>query len=677
MALSETQRQKWLSEDFHRIVLMDLGYHDGTSVSTLHFSSYPYIMPQGDTAWDSGIDSEGAKENLIYDDIIYNIPNITSRIDSSSSVGSIELINSDGEYDYLLRDVTIVGHPIKLYIGDTAWPRENFILILDGIVSAVSSSSPEKINLSVRDRKEALNIPLQSDLITMEYWSELMDRIADIDFQGRITTNLNPFTQKSYSRALANLPESTENTHVPICLGKCFNIEPILIDSFNHIYLIHDGDGQGIFSVDEVRSNGVPLGTDKGNRKFTVTNVIGSFIVGETIIDNDDSTINGVIFAVNDVVPDNTLLETGTLDSLLETISGEPLTETSTPTGDTQIISYTINDIDFDFSSSSGTFIGSISGATATAGTPEILVTQYEVDLTIGLIRLLDHSNGTQITCDVTGQNGASTLRSISAPDLIEYSAADIIEWILLEKAGIDPADICYNTFNPVGIDPFLNTDALGIYYTDETTVLNAITSIINSVGGFTRYSSDICKLQLVRLEDPVDKTVDLILGPDDIIYNGISIASIEEPKKSITLGYKKNWKTQDEGSLAGSIVEADSSDYNIALLNSYKDEYSTKFATTNISEIEYPLAEDVDIIETFLYDGDKAQNELDRRIILRKQRRHIIRIRSIATSFTYTIGDIVFIEHPRFGLENGKKAMIIGIEESPTTKRVTLDVWL
>lgn len=646
MALSEQEKIDWLASDNHRIVLMDLHYHNGTSLDTARFSSYPYVMDY--------TDSWNGFTHLLYDDIISNVPNIITKIDSDSTVGAIELLNVDGEYDNLLYDYTLVGHPIQLYIGQYDWPRDDFIIILDGIINNVSSPTPQTISIGLRDKKESLNVALQQELYIRNaggtgYWDVLMDDAeTNNNFIGELYGS-----QEGYNRNVAVLPPAVENTHVPICLGKCFNVEPVLVDSFNHVYQVHDGP---IVDVMQVRSNGVIL-ADSNPSSIRTMQVVdywggsgGAFIVGETIQANTNPDITGYITGM-----------TGT--------NG---------------VDYTLYYVDTslapdEFDASAGRFQGLTSGVRADAvnyGTTTA-PGQYEVDLDLGLIRLLDHDQGTQITCDVEGQDGASALRSGTAPALVEHSAAYLIEWLLLEKASVDPTDICYETFAPTGSRPFGNTDELGFYSKSENTVLDACTRIINSVGGFMRFKSALCKLQIVRLEDPAGATADLTLIPDDIIEDGISISAIEEPKRSITLGYAKNWKTQDEGSLAGSIVDPTSPNYDIEILNSYMSEYSTVYEETGISSLEYPLAEDIELIETTIWDPTDAGNELARRIVLRGQRRRVLRINGIASSFTYDIGDIVDVTHPRFGLGGGDTAIIIGIEESPTSKRVNLDVWL
>jgi len=176
----------------------------------------------------------GNESNLIYDDIIKSVPNIATRIDSSSTVGAITLYNTDGEYDSLLETVTMTGHNIKIYIGDVNWPRDNFILILEGIVSSVSSNSPETIQLSLRDKKETLNVPLQSELFNTpaynnaewaalsvpakeaadEFWHKLMDDFASTSPAGSVGGT------RAYNRGIAVLHPNIKNTNVHISLGK-------------------------------------------------------------------------------------------------------------------------------------------------------------------------------------------------------------------------------------------------------------------------------------------------------------------------------------------------------------------------------------------------------------------------------------------------------------------------
>lgn len=1060
MALSEIQKQLWLSDDRLRIVIMEMHYHNGASEQVLRVASYPYIMPVGDSTIDP-IDGVSILKDLVYDDIINNIPNIVSRIDSNEAIGGIEILNTDGEYDYLLNDVSIVGHNVRLYIGENTWLRNNFILILDGIVSAVTSSSPTNIVFELRDRKEGLNIPLQGQVITQSYWTNLMNAVDTAHTAGGFQGTIFNSADGNYDRTKAVLPEATEDTHVPICLGKCFNIEPVLVDSFNHIYLIHDSE-EGIEEVIEVRSNGIPL-LGPNPRYMPVTTASASFQVGDIITDNNNIKINGRVFKIEGTAPNQNIFyypeddafpfsaTTGTFTANIDSnpeLNPDPLIVDETvydlslgpsclwsagnlninkTTAPTEYISINYQDLDtingqnyvlkvkvenfidggvgasikvsagyngqlsgsitadgeyqsvlqadntgrppgtdalhiridrgtvslnaditlwsvreypnpattatavdpvnggtiihrLDVGTYGGTgrwaegFIigerivdnivtptkggfvtnttgtnpdnnytiyytpdqslsdfvggedieGEISGATS-ANIPAPVIEndgstgQYEVDNTLGVIRLLDHSQGTQITCDVVGQPTRSAKIPVNAEPIIIHSAAHLIEWILLEKAKIPFSNICQETFPYTGSKAFDNVAALGIFYKEEAVINDVINLIANSVGGYLRFKNESCKLQLYKFIDPVGETPDLYIIDDDVIENGITINAIEEPKLALTLGFRKNWKTQDEGSLAGAITDASSPFYNVEVLNSFMNEYSTLYQNsglevfytykTNLLEnyqdlttwsvfgspivtlsvinspngrsvcydiedndtlskehiykeipitytlgdiyttsvlikknalvtgpslgltfknsttdpycyihfdmdtgehlfvsndgtnctivdhyvedlvdwwrvkisgyttesnvtsvqchifpeggidsdigeitvfepylnsgldlnytLQYPLAEDAPIIETVIFNEADAIQELARRVDLRNQKRILLRVQSLATSFTYDVGDIVNITHSRFGLANGKNALIVGMEESPTSNRVILDLWL
>ena len=258
---------------------------------------------------------------------------------------------------------------------------------------------------------------------------------------------------------------------------------------------------------------------------------------------------------------------------------------------------------------------------------------------------------------------------------LVRHSTAHLVEWLLLEKTNFNFEDICQLTFPPTVDTGFDNTSLVGYYSKSETSVSDAVLEILNSVGAYIRFSRPPCPIQIFKFEDPTDKTPDLYLEEDEIIQHGLTIAEIEQPYKSLTLGYKKNWTVQDASGLASMLAE-DGFGY-LDELNSYTNEFSTVSAVTGLSDIQYPLAEEAELIETTICSPTDAQNEVDRRAVLRGQKRFTFRVQSVATPFLHSIGDVVRVTFPRYGFETGRNGIIIGMEESPTKKRVNLDVWL
>lgn len=84
--------------------------------------------------------------------------------------------------------------------------------------------------------------------------------------------------QQEFNAAVISIPDTILNTVVPICLGKCFNIEPKLIDANNHVYQVHEGQIEDIVNV---RSNGVTLvppgATGATIPQYEINKTIGCF----------------------------------------------------------------------------------------------------------------------------------------------------------------------------------------------------------------------------------------------------------------------------------------------------------------------------------------------------------------------------------------------------------------
>ena len=696
--LSADEQKAWLEEDNEKIVICDIQYYNTTinQIQQGFFSNYPYIMQQGD----SFTDFEGTtRRNVAYEDNLLSIPNIISKIGASVTISALEFLNSDGEFDPFI-DYAWEGHPINIYIGDKNWVKDDFILILSGISSLISSTRYNIMSLDIRDKKEVFNKKVQETLlddlyaktlyadylatydtpafiktldtllykstpievkldgvfnaadialatqlelnniagitatvssniisVAHSYPSALPDSMLDgyndyDDPEHNITfdTNFSFGSQGGYPDYLQELdttntvadlngkyfqiftlyrpyyvwynidngsedpkviiynkqefydysdnnpdgliitPEPNINTPVPICLGKCFNIEPKLIDSFNHVYQVHEGS---IAEIREIRSNGVIL--------------------------NGPNTDNP----------------------------------------------------------------------------------QYEVNTIIGCFRLLVHDQTTQLTCDIIGASARGTGHN-NTYNIVLHSAAMLVEWLALEKTSLTSADICSDSFPSV---KFTNTDPLGLYIRDETDIAPLIIDIMSSVGGFIRFHRT-CLLQITRIVDPEFEDSELLIDEDLIVEKGLSLGTTEIPKNSVTLGYNKNWTIQSN--IASSITESSGE-----LLELFTNEYSSAVAyntTSNILE-QYPLAIDEDLVGTLICDyfddTANAQKEADRRRDLRNKKRTTYKIKSTTAPFTLAIGDTIEVNHRRFGFSFTKKALIIGMNEKPTNQRIDLEVWL
>lgn len=669
--------QEWLNSDSHKIILVDISYHDGTNLNTKYFGTYPYIQNYGETFVNILGDTVSS---IAYEDIVLDVSKITTKINSSKSIGNITLLNTDGEYDNLLNiSNSWEGHTIKIYIGAPTWSRAQFILILEGVVDSFTAPQPHLLAIAVTDKKEVLNVVSQEAILwndsdVLNYLNDNVNTTGLYDkFPLIFVKQLfeHDGTYIDFDTSLGVIPTGNENSVIPICLGKVFNIEPLLIDAYNHVYQIHecpDTTNYGISEVTEVRANGVKL---TGINDFDVDTLVsgtgGTPVAGLTItnIVNNTITVAGADFTSNGY--SRAVIHNTTLNEARYVVSSS----TSTTV-----------DVDTNANNQDAAVAGWTTAHTydiwypTTA--PTVNALQYEENLLSGCIRLLVHAQSTQITCDIIGQVTRTHLTTeYVIPDIVPHSAAFIMEYLVLEKtslvvnSNID-TDICPHTFSPTGTSAFTNTDSLGIYIKDSNTILNLITEVITSVGGYLRFER-VCVLQIFRFVDPLFETSLLDITSDDIKERGVSVKTIELPEKSINLGFSKNWTVQDKGAIAASVVESD----NLTFLDQITTEFSNIVEYTGLTNTEYPLLTDAEITGTLIFSRSDAQTEATRRALLRNKKRYIYKIDTISAPFTLNIGDVIHITHSRYNfIYPGINVIIIGMEEYPTDRRVILEVW-
>lgn len=135
----------------------------------------------------------------------------------SISVGDIAIHNEDGLLDSWLGDVW-TNRAVRVYIGDVSWPRADFQLVFAGLVAELTASSAGRLNIVLRSALERLNSPVTDALLGGD--SQNADRL------------------------------------LPITLGECHNVSPLLTNAAQHEYQYHQGAAERLI---EVRDNGVPV----------------------------------------------------------------------------------------------------------------------------------------------------------------------------------------------------------------------------------------------------------------------------------------------------------------------------------------------------------------------------------------------------------------------------------
>lgn len=208
--ITDQQYLDWLDTPGKKRVVLAIVQSSG---GTFYLANRPYISFPTDTP-----------ANQPFDDLIIAVPELVSTLDESINVGDLDVHNS-GDLDGWVNDVWR-GYPLKIYLGDESWVFSDFRLIMDGVCGGLSVPDSGRLVLSIRDKMELLRVPVQS------------------------ATN-------------------SEDQRIPIALGYCFNVSPLLIDAPTHKYQVNDGTA----TIHAVRDNGVNVAgfTDNGDGTFTLT----------------------------------------------------------------------------------------------------------------------------------------------------------------------------------------------------------------------------------------------------------------------------------------------------------------------------------------------------------------------------------------------------------------------
>jgi len=150
---------------------------------------------------------------------------------STTARTSIDLF-LDEELQALLETASVGGLPVTIRCGDASWPLAQFGVVITATAEALRATSYDTVQLTLRDTSELLRRQLQSTLI-------------------------------------ASGPNAGQP--VPICLGRCFNVSPVLLNDATKTYQVHDGAIQAITAV---RENGVaiPYTANLATGTFTLTN---------------------------------------------------------------------------------------------------------------------------------------------------------------------------------------------------------------------------------------------------------------------------------------------------------------------------------------------------------------------------------------------------------------------
>lgn len=227
----------WLAAQGNfRCVLVELDYRDAGELKTAHFSNAAFVSTATDTPAHTAYDPYivGA---LKFERSLNEV--FTGR--SISKTHDIELILQPDTLQLLTK--AVYGQAVRIYLGDKSWPKAAFQQIIAGICDGITPDQ-SKIRIKFRDAADVLQTPL------------LTERYTD----GTAAEQL-----------------------IPLCLGRCFNIKPVLIDAATHRYQFNKVPSAAVTAV---RFNGALV----PEANYTV--------------DLIDSTIAFTVYPVGDVTMD-------------------------------------------------------------------------------------------------------------------------------------------------------------------------------------------------------------------------------------------------------------------------------------------------------------------------------------------------------------------------------------
>ena len=266
-----------------------------------------------------------------------------------------------------------------------------------------------------------------------------------------------------------------------------------------------------------------------------------------------------------------------------------------------------------------------------------------------------------QITADV---NGAKFAGISEGAAFYFDNIADIAYDIIKNRSDLLLSDINTTSFSDFKT---AHTQSIGIYIDGKDKHADVLDRIISSIGGWWGFDRD-GQITLGQLIDPEAEPSVLTLVSDDIIQGGMAIKRRQLPSYKVSIGHTLYQKTQGANDVAGSITEAQIADF--------EQPYRLAIAVDTTVRNAHLLSGETAIINTQLADDAEATTEAARRLVLGDTLRTVYNIDAFSTPFSINLGDIITIEHDRFGFDAGENAIVVGYSESVTPPRIKLEVW-
>ena len=275
----------------------------------------------------------------------------------------------------------------------------------------------------------------------------------------------------------------------------------------------------------------------------------------------------------------------------------------------------------------------------------------FTANLSTGTFVLSSQPSGV-ITCDVQGAKPSGTYLTKTA-DIVEY----LVKREALVSSDLDAAS--FTAFNTTV--PYI----LGAYIPSRANLISVIDKITASTGSYWLFNR-AGKMVLWQLDD-VTGTAIASFDADDVLDNTFNFIDSELPYARAAIGYQKNHTIQT--ALAGSVSEANRNLYSV--VNQVAKSDNTAILTA------HPLAVQPDALDSLIFLVADGATEAARVLALRDVVRFVYEATFSTGPFELKLGDEVSVIYPRFGFENGKNVIVVGLDEQPSSNKIKVRFFL
>lgn len=604
-------------------------------VVATHSAGTKYISDRGYVSYTSDTPA-----NQYFDGILTNRV-VVSESMSALSVGKIEVYN-DSSIDAWL-DLIWHGYPIKIYQGDARWKFSNFRLVFDGYNGGLSAPSNDRFAFSVLDS-------------------------GAVSLAEKIGADLSP-----------------------VAFGWAINVPPALIDFATLTFKYHSGPGPVI----TVRDNGIQLTL---TTEFTFDYLVGEMALVAAAAGQITIDVQGSGY-LHEIIPEIvTFGASFSGDQLLEI--ADAALEDPNNTNST-VFSAINNGVVTTPTIGGGIYVVNIeSDSVPTAGggadldISDLVTGSLDAGTTVRLQFEARHSNTGTGTAQweilLVNSSTADTLyllyRNKASLGWVEVSRGFIYgtgegefdifrchEFNSNDDGSVDIRNM-YAWKSPIQLDSdtLYNMNATqreyphGYFSPGPVTIKEILDYLLGGIGAFYRINT-AGKMEFQQLDVPATSV--LSITEDDIKDNGLTLKRIEPPVHNMTLRYAHNWKVQSADGIAGAVT------------TEYRELYSREWieVTKENSLSDYPIQNDK-VYESGLWGtigfSGNAQNELDRRQVIRASKRETYDLKTYLAPGLVKIGDTVNVTYPKYGFDSGRDVVVLASRRELGRRNITLTIW-